>query len=531
MTVAVSKALEDGTRPSSARRRGTRLRRRPPTPRARARRGRAPPAGAVAAGSSPRPGRSARGARGARQLRRGARRRASSPTAAHALVNSLNPNRLEGQKTAAFEIVEELGGPPDVLALPYGGGGNTRAYAKRLRRGGRRLPRFVRRAGAERATTLASAIRIAAPGARRREARVRRRAARSCRSRTTEIVDAWRRLARARGSSASRLRGRRSRPSRGRRAGQRASSCRHRPRPEGHGRVDVLAEPPSSRPRDPRRPWTRRDVSRVRAPATTANLGPGSTAPPRALDLWNELSVDGASARATARSTAEHLGLAGAYARSPRGAAGAFALHGPRSRVSAGRLVRGRDRARARRGGFVERRDGDPEGRSPLGVPLERHADNLAASLAGGVCHLESTGSPASPRRPSARAVSLVAAIDVSTARRRALAARRVSRTPTPRSRRRPALLEAAPRRLVESSPGARRPPARALPASVRARRGSRSTSCGAARGHSPVGAEPDRHARGRGAVPRARPHDTWPLRASRSYSPSSRPLRQPHPL
>ena len=47
----------------------------------------------------------------------------------HVLVNSLNLYRLEGQKTAAFEILEQLGGPPDVLALPYGGGGNTRAYA------------------------------------------------------------------------------------------------------------------------------------------------------------------------------------------------------------------------------------------------------------------------------------------------------------------------------------------------------------------------------------------------------------------
>jgi threonine synthase len=47
----------------------------------------------------------------------------------HVLVNSLNPLRLQGQKTAAFEIAEELGGAPDVLALPYGGGGNLCAYA------------------------------------------------------------------------------------------------------------------------------------------------------------------------------------------------------------------------------------------------------------------------------------------------------------------------------------------------------------------------------------------------------------------
>ena len=46
----------------------------------------------------------------------------------YAFVNSTNPHRLEGQKTAAFELVEQLGAPPDVLALPYGGGGNTAAY-------------------------------------------------------------------------------------------------------------------------------------------------------------------------------------------------------------------------------------------------------------------------------------------------------------------------------------------------------------------------------------------------------------------
>ena len=60
----------------------------------------------------------------------------------HALVNSLNPYRIEGQKTAAFEIVEELG-VPDVLTLPYGGGGNTRAYVKGFDEAGAGLPRLV----------------------------------------------------------------------------------------------------------------------------------------------------------------------------------------------------------------------------------------------------------------------------------------------------------------------------------------------------------------------------------------------------
>ncbi len=45
-----------------------------------------------------------------------------------ALVNSLNPYRLEGQKTAAFEIIEELGRAPDWLCLPVGNAGNISAY-------------------------------------------------------------------------------------------------------------------------------------------------------------------------------------------------------------------------------------------------------------------------------------------------------------------------------------------------------------------------------------------------------------------
>lgn len=47
------------------------------------------------------------------------------------LVNSVNPYRLEGQKTAAFEVCEQLGGmAPDVLAIPVGNAGNISAYWK-----------------------------------------------------------------------------------------------------------------------------------------------------------------------------------------------------------------------------------------------------------------------------------------------------------------------------------------------------------------------------------------------------------------
>ncbi|WP_456289568.1 threonine synthase [Paenibacillus sp. AK002] len=53
-------------------------------------------------------------------------------TAKHpiSLVNSVNPYRIEGQKTAAFEVVDQLGKAPDVLAIPVGNAGNISAYWK-----------------------------------------------------------------------------------------------------------------------------------------------------------------------------------------------------------------------------------------------------------------------------------------------------------------------------------------------------------------------------------------------------------------
>jgi threonine synthase len=49
------------------------------------------------------------------------------------LVNSVNPFRLEGQKTAAFEVCDDLGGAPDVLAIPVGNAGNISAYWRGFR--------------------------------------------------------------------------------------------------------------------------------------------------------------------------------------------------------------------------------------------------------------------------------------------------------------------------------------------------------------------------------------------------------------
>jgi threonine synthase len=47
-----------------------------------------------------------------------------------ALVNSVNPDRIEGQKTASFEIVDALGDAPDIHCLPVGNAGNITAYWK-----------------------------------------------------------------------------------------------------------------------------------------------------------------------------------------------------------------------------------------------------------------------------------------------------------------------------------------------------------------------------------------------------------------
>ncbi len=118
----------------------------------------------------------------------------------HVLVNSLNPDRLEGQKTAAFEIVEELGTAPDVLALPYGGGGNLRAYALGFDELGPERPRLVAGEAAERATTLASAIRIADPAHAEHAAAAVHASAGAVVSLTDDaILSAWHELAREEG--------------------------------------------------------------------------------------------------------------------------------------------------------------------------------------------------------------------------------------------------------------------------------------------------------------------------------------------
>jgi threonine synthase len=96
------------------------------------------------------------------------------------LVNSINPFRIEGQKTAAFEVCDDLGAAPDALAIPVGNAGNITAWWKGFCEYGQGRPRLygfqaegaapiVRGKPVERPETVASAIRIGNP-ARWREA-------------------------------------------------------------------------------------------------------------------------------------------------------------------------------------------------------------------------------------------------------------------------------------------------------------------------------------------------------------------------
>ena len=119
---------------------------------------------------------------------------------AFTMVNSTNPFRLEGQKTAALELIEQLDGPPDVLALPYGGGGNTAAYAKGFGEAGTPLPRILAVEAQRRPDTIASAIRIAEPVHRAAvEAAVEASGGAIASVSDDEILHAWRRLARDEG--------------------------------------------------------------------------------------------------------------------------------------------------------------------------------------------------------------------------------------------------------------------------------------------------------------------------------------------
>jgi threonine synthase len=113
-----------------------------------------------------------------------------------AFVNSgASDDRIEGQMTVAAELAEQLGRVPDVVTLPYGGGGNTRAVARGFEELVGRLPRLHPVEAEQRPDTVASAIRIVEPLHAKwvREA-VERSGGSVITVTDDEIVDAWRLL-------------------------------------------------------------------------------------------------------------------------------------------------------------------------------------------------------------------------------------------------------------------------------------------------------------------------------------------------
>jgi threonine synthase len=133
-----------------------------------------------------------------------------------ALVNSVNPHRLEGQKTLAFEVVDELGDAPHYHALPVGNAGNITAHwmgYKAYFAAGRasRLPRMLgfQAAGAaplvlgrpvEKPETIATAIRIGNPASWEGAVRAKEESGGLIEAVTDEeILEAYRYLAREEG--------------------------------------------------------------------------------------------------------------------------------------------------------------------------------------------------------------------------------------------------------------------------------------------------------------------------------------------
>jgi threonine synthase len=127
------------------------------------------------------------------------------------LVNSVNPDRIEGQKTAAFEICDALGRAPDVHCLPVGNAGNITAYWKGYTEYERGRPRMLgfQAAGAapivtgqpvDRPVTIATAIRIGRPASWAAALAARDESGGSITAVTDrEILSAYRLLARSEG--------------------------------------------------------------------------------------------------------------------------------------------------------------------------------------------------------------------------------------------------------------------------------------------------------------------------------------------
>jgi homoserine kinase len=154
---------------------------------------------------------------------------------------------------------------------------------------------------------------------------------------------------------------------------------------------------------------------RVRAPATTANLGPGFDCAAIALDLWNELEVRAGDSEPDL----DHLGVR-AFARIAPVAGRSFSWTSriPRARglgSSAAVIALGLVAA-----SLLEHGSADPAALFAAGLELEGHGDNLAAALAGGVCLSWGQRLVRVADRPPAVPIAVIPEASVSTADSRA---------------------------------------------------------------------------------------------------------------
>jgi homoserine kinase len=184
---------------------------------------------------------------------------------------------------------------------------------------------------------------------------------------------------------------------------------------------------------------------RVRAPATTANLGPGFDCAGVALDLWNELEVSDGDGEPDL----DHLGVQ-AYARLAPvdGKRFTFTDRIPRERglgSSAAVIALGLVAAAA-----VTAAELGPEELLAEGLSLEGHGDNLAAAFAGGACLTWGTRIARVADSPPAVPIALVPDSTVSTAAARASLPAEVSHEDAAFTASRAALLGAA---LAAGSP------------------------------------------------------------------------------
>ena len=277
-----------------------------------------------------------------------------------ALVNSVNPYRLQGQKTAAFEVVDALGDAPDIHVLPVGNAGNISAYwmgyneyagrttaasiddiATRLPAVATRTPQmwgvqaegaapFVKGAPVENPETVATAIRIGNPASWAYAVAARDDSGGRIDAVTdAQILDAQALLAAEVGvfvepASAASVAG----LLQAAELGQVPAGARIVCTVTGNGLKDTATalgetrvEPHVIAPTleaavaalSPVVPGAGRmrlvrDLVRVRVPATSANLGPGFDALGLALGVWDEVSVRAVAGETTVRVTGEGAG-------------------------------------------------------------------------------------------------------------------------------------------------------------------------------------------------------------------------------